>query len=144
MTHIGKITACLAGGFALASGLCAQDMLVTKNTLSGNPYALAATRNLFGLVPPTPPAVVAQQTLPRITVTGMFSVFDRTRVLLKVSSGGDPDRLYNLGEGQGRDDVMVVRIDAQKGAVIFKNRGLHQEVPLPGATDTGGNLHPPR
>ena len=136
--RIGKIATCVAGGLALAATLLAQDAPKAASPLPGNPYLPAATRNLFGLASPTPVNPDPQKFLPKIIVTGVYSVFGRARVLVKISGGGGPDRLCNLGEGQDEDDVTVECIGGQKGIVTFKNHGFEQEVALPGATDGGG------
>src|ERR1039457_4149940 len=120
MKRFWKIAVGLAGGLALNAGLFAEKLSSTNNPLSGDPYAPIVVRNIFGLNPPAPPSdpnVILEASLPKITPTGIYSVFGRWKVLFKASGSGKPgqppkDVFYNLTEGQRQDDIEVTHIDA--------------------------------
>ncbi len=141
MKHFGKIAACLAGSLALNASLRADTV-----PLTGNPYALVVARNIFGLLPP-----VAVDTAPpvaeppvKITLNGIMNVFGQVQAFFKVA-GRTPGKedSYMLTEGQGQDEIEVVKIDEKNGVVTFNNHGLEQVLPLAAAagslpTPTGG------
>ena len=148
MKRFGKMAVGLAGGLAFAAGLRADVSSLANNLPSDNPYALVSGRNIFGLNPPPPPpdpTVQAEKELPKITPEGLMDYFGHTRVLYKVSGGpskpGQPakDQFYNLSEGQGQDDIEVVRINEKAGLVTFKNHGFEQELPLASPTASGSH-----
>ena len=164
---------CLAGGLALSGGLQAANPVSKAgpvpavrrvpaakqispggpapaaspvpavNTLSDNPYAAIAVRNIFGLnppAPPTPPEDPAKD-LPKITLTGIQNVFGNLQALFKVGSKpgtATKDQYYTLDQGERQDDIEVVKIDDKKNVVTFNNHGITQEVPLVEAPASGG------
>jgi hypothetical protein len=127
---------------------------------NGNPYASIVTRNVFGLNPPAP--VVADTPPgpppPKITLTGITTIFGPAEALYKVSGVPQPgkppkDESYILKESEGQDDVVVERIDVAKGIVTFNNHGVVQDIPLAagvasggtaGTGGSGGGFQPPR
>ena len=131
MKHFNKIAVCLAGGLALNAGLRAD----TAPT-AGNPYALVVARNIFGLNPPAPPEAPAPPPEPpvKIMLNGIMDVFGKVQALFKVA-GRTPgkEESYMLTEGQGQDDIEVVKIDEKNGMVTFNNHGLQQMIPLAAA-----------
>lgn len=128
MKRLNKIAVCLAGGLALNAGLRAE----TAPT-SGNPYALVVTRNIFGLNPPVPVEAPSAPVEPPVKImpNGIMNVFGKLQVLFKVA-GKAPgkDDAYMLTEGQGKDDIEVIKIDEKAGMVTFNNHGVMQVLPL--------------
>jgi hypothetical protein len=133
MKRIGKIAVCLAGGLVFNTGLRADNGAVINN-----PYAPIVVRNVFGLNPPPPPVDPNTQPVeppPKITPNGIMSIFGQLQVLFKVAvpaSNGKPaeDKPYILGEGEGQDEIEVVKIDDKAGIVTFNNHGIMQDLPL--------------
>ena len=136
MTRIGKIALWMICGLSANVGLRAAD--TANNPLTGNPYGPVVIRNIFNLLPPPINSTnQAPQHPPKITVTGIYSVFGHPKVLFKISSGVQSGQaagegLHNLSQGDFAGAVMVVRIDTQKGVVTFKNNGVEQKVSLTG------------
>lgn len=120
------------------------------NNMQGNPYASIVTRNVFGLNPPPPPMTDTPQGAPppKITVTGITTIFGPREALYKVSGvpqgAGKPakDESYILKEGEGQDDIVVQRIDMAKGMVTFNNHGVVQDIPLVAGVASGGAAAP--
>ena len=140
MKRVGKIAACLAGGLALNAGLRAaviagfSQQFVAGQSLRGDCDA----ERFRPLAPPPPrdPALDAEKNLPKITPTGIMTVFGHSQVLFKVAGApakqGQPakDEFYRLSQGQRQDDIEVTKIDEKNGLVTFNNHGLTQELPL--------------
>jgi hypothetical protein len=138
MKQLGKILVCLGSGLALNTGLIAQELSSTNRPLPDNPYASIAVRNVFGLNPPAPPSDSAAETpkdLPKITPTGITTIFGDWQVLFTTSDEGRPvkDKFYDLAEGQMQDEIEVSRIDSKNDLVTFNNHGVVQELPLASA-----------
>jgi hypothetical protein len=133
MKRVGKIAVCLAGGLALNAGLRAESVAPPDN-----PYAPIVVRNVFDLNPPQKvdaAPVVEANPPPKITLNGIMNVFGHLQALYKVSDSGKPgqppkDSSYILSEGQGQDDVEVVKINEKDALVTFNNHGTVQELPL--------------
>src|SRR5882724_3737901 len=139
MKRCGKIAVCLAAGLALDAVSRAGDVAPADN-----PYALIVTRNVFSLNPP-PPVDTTQPAEPAVKITpnGIMSIFGQFQVLFKTSGGGKPgEQSYILGEGQGQDEIDVVKIDEKAGIVTFKNHGTVQELPLASTSANGGATTP--
>jgi hypothetical protein len=124
----------------------AQPGSVSKDNSQGNPYGSIATRNVFGLNPPAPVVIDTPQgpPPPKITLTGITTIFGPREALYKVSGVPQPgkppkDESYILQEGQGQDDVVVERIDVDKGIVTFNNHGQVQDIPLMAGVASGGS-----
>lgn len=136
-----RLAICLAGGLAICAVARADDA-----TLSGNPYESIVKRNVFGLNPvpvinpadlhPGPPP-------PKITLTGITTIFGEPEALFKVSGvrreGRPPeDESYIFTEGEAEDDVEVTAIDVKNSKVTFVNHGETQVIPLVAGVATTG------
>jgi hypothetical protein len=157
MKRFGKIAVCLAGGLTLNAGLSGAGPASENNpspanpssasSSSASPYAAIAVRNIFGLNPPVvttnDPNELLMASLPKITPTGIMSVFGQSKVLFKVADAATKARppakeeFYILSEGQRQDDIEVMAIDEENGLVTFDNHGFTQELPLANAPDSG-------
>jgi hypothetical protein len=132
MKSLERLAACLAGAFALTSGLRAQNA-----TLPASPYTVVGARNVFSLVSPPPtqaePASTPAAPPVKITLTGITDILGQWQVLFKVAEPPGKEDSYILTEGQSQDDIAVVKIDEKTGSVTFNNHGLVQEIPLANA-----------
>ena len=161
MKRFGKIAVCLAGGLTLNAGLSGAGPASANNpspanpssanlslasSSSASPYAAIAVRNIFGLNPPVvttnDPNEQLLASLPKITPTGIMSVFGQSKVLFKVADAAKArppakEEFYILSEGQRQDDIEVMAIDEENGLVTFDNHGFTQELPLANAPDSG-------
>jgi hypothetical protein len=115
----------------------------------GNPYGSIVTRNVFGLNPPPPAVADVPQGAPppKITLTGITTIFGPAEALYKVSgvaqTGKPPkDESYILKEGEQQDDVTVQHIDIEKNIVTFNNHGVVQDIPLAAGVASGGTAAP--
>ena len=151
MKRLGKIAVCLAGGLLLNAGLRAANRVTApapapaSNPSQDNPYAAIAVRNIFGLNPLVAAVdsnALLEASLPKITPTGIMTVFGQSQVLFKVAPAkpgpGAKEDYYTLSEGQRQDDIEVIKIDDKKSLVTFDNHGTTQELPLAEASATGG------
>lgn len=108
-------------------------------TVADMPYSSIVARNMFGLLPipkvdprdneppPDPP--------PKITPTGIMTIFGRDQALFKVANKPKPGQpakedAYVLAEGERQDDIEVVRINHVDGVITFNNHGTTQELDL--------------
>jgi hypothetical protein len=115
--------------------------------LPDRPYDSIIARNMFGLLPiPTvdPHANDPVDPPPKITPTGIMTIFGRDQALFKVSNTAKPgqpakDNAYVLSEGERQDDIEVTKIDHVDGKITFNNHGTIQELPLVPAKDSGGS-----
>ncbi len=139
MKRVGIIAAYLAGGLALNAGLRTAAPASANQSLPDNPYATIVARNIFGLVAPAPPPDPNDKiaaSLPKITPTGIMTVFGHSKALFKVAGApakqGQPakDEFYILSEGQRQDDIEVTKIDEKNSLVTFDNHGITQQLPL--------------
>lgn len=120
------------------------------NALPGTPYGSIVTRNVFGLNPIPPPAPPDQQDQnppPKITLTGITTIFGPAEALYKVAGGNRDgkqwqDQSYILTEGESQDEVEVTHIDVAKGMVSFINHGVAQDVLLAVGEASGGDSGP--
>jgi hypothetical protein len=111
------------------------------------PYGSIAVRNVFGLNPIPPPAPPQDPNAippPKITLTGITTIFGPAEALYKVAGYAKngkqvPDQSYILTEGEEQDDVEVTAIDTQKDTVTFNNHGQTQVLPLSNGVATGGD-----
>lgn len=147
MKRVGRIAVCLAGGLALNAGLRAAEPASANNPMPDNPYAAIVTRNVFALVaspPPADPNAKPEASLPKITPTGIMTVFGHSQVLFKVAGTaakrGQPakDEFYILSQGQRQDDIEVTKIDEKNSLVTFDNHGITQELPLVNTPTSSG------
>jgi hypothetical protein len=96
-------------------------------------YQAIVDRNPFGLKPPPPPPAPAQPEAPpapklEIFLTGIVSIVPPKRVFLKATdtTAKDPnkkDSFYSLQEGQAKDGIEILEIDARKREVRIRNAG---------------------
>jgi len=152
MKRVGRIAVCLLGWLALNAGLRAADPASANNPLPDNPYATIVARNIFGLVAPPPPVdpnAKQEASLPKITPTGIMTVFGHSQVLFKVAGAaakpGQPakDEFYILSQGQRQDDIEVTKIDEKNSLVTFDNHGITQELPLVNTPTSSGSAASP-
>ena len=115
--------------------------------VTNQPYETIVARNIFGLMPPVPPAVDAPQGEPlvKITITGLMSIFGQFQVLFKASSPGKAgppakDNYYVLKQQQSEDGIEVLHINGETGVVTFNNHGAIQEIALAGWSGTNSAL----
>jgi hypothetical protein len=116
-----------------------------SEALSGNPYDSIVTRNVFGLNPIPPATEVAPPSgppPPKITLTGITTIFGPAEALFKVAgvirNGHPQDESYIFTEGEQQDEVEVTKIDTTKHIVSFVNHGIQQDIPLSdGVASTG-------
>jgi hypothetical protein len=88
-------------------------------------------RNVFGLRPPSsqPPSEPEVAPLPKITLTGITTILDSKRALMKVAAANpkkaDPAKELSLilSEGQREGDIEVLQIDEKAGSVKVRNSG---------------------
>jgi hypothetical protein len=109
---------------------------VKGKTSSDNPYALIASRNVFGLHQLTfsqPPVEPAEPPV-KISLTGITTVLGSLDALFKISNtsgtSAPSNKFYTLSEGETEDDVQVVQINVNQGLVTFNNHGVIQKIPL--------------
>jgi hypothetical protein len=125
----------------------ANAMQPNINADAGNPYNSIAARNVFGLnpiPPPTPPQDPNAIPPPKITLTGITTIFGPAEALYKVAAFAKngkqvPEQSYILTEGESQDDIEVTMIDTQKDIVTFNNHSQTQVIPLANGVATGGN-----
>jgi hypothetical protein len=93
-------------------------------------YNGIVTRNVFGLKPiiKEAPAPAPQPILPKIIITGFYSVVAPKRVLLKLQMPARPpeqpvEQFPILTEGQREGVIEVLEIDEKKGTVRLINSG---------------------
>jgi hypothetical protein len=121
-----------------------------QNVDAGNPYSSIATRNVFALnpiPPPPPPTDPNQIPPPKITLTGITTIFGPAEALYKVAAftrdGKQvPEQSYILTEGEAQDEIEVTAIDTQKDIVTFNNHNQTQVIPLSSGMATGGDSAP--
>ena len=137
----------------LACGLSLSVLLSAVAAETGNPYALIASRNVFGLLPPPPPVDPASnepppEPPPKITPNGIMNIFGKLQVLFKVATkppAGQPqkDASYVMTEGERQDEIEVIKIDEAAGVVTFNNHGKTEEIALIAASNTGSPANKP-
>ena len=147
MRHTAGIVICLAGGLAFCAIARADNSLPP-----GNPYGSIVKRNVFGLNPLPPPGSEPVQQgppPPKITLTGITTIFGPAEALFKVAGvqrqGKPPqDESYIFTEGESQDDVEVTAIDTVKNSVTFNNHGTVQQIPLAAGVASGGGTAAPQ
>lgn len=130
-----------------AGSVWSQDANPTASATADTPYAPIVARNMFALLPIPPPDPDADKPPvdppPKITPTGIMTIFGRDQALFRVSNKPKPgqqakDDAYVLAEGERQDDIEVVKINHADGIITFNNHGAVQELPLIVAKDAGG------
>jgi len=130
----------------VAGILMAMTALSQDAGIADGPFASIVARNMFSLVPipPEAPSVVDPvDPPPKITPTGIMTIFGRDQALFKASNMARPgqpskEEAYVLSEGERQDDIEVVKIDHLDGVITFNNHGTIQELPLVPVKDSGG------
>ena len=100
----------------------------------GTPYQSIVERNVFGLKPPPPPPDpndLPKTPPPKITLTGITTIFGNKRALLKVppqpGKAGDPGKaeqssILKEGERDGELEVVHIDVDAKKVEVSYNGQ----------------------
>jgi hypothetical protein len=122
-----NLLVCAAGGLTWWSAAYAATA-----DLPGNPYQPIVERNVFGLKPPPPPPDPGanKPPPPKIIVTGITTLMNKKRALLK-TPGPAPkpgekakgEQSYILSVGEGQDGIEVLDIDENAGTVKVNNSG---------------------
>ena len=128
----------------------ADDLALSGNSYSGNPYDSIVARNIFSLVPmPTndPAAQKPPDPPAKITPNGIMSLFGQEQVLFKVATPPKPgqppqDQSYVMSEGDRQDGIAVTKIDEQAGMITFDNHGVIQTLALTSASDASTSTTP--
>jgi len=116
-----------------------------------SPYASIVARNMFGLVPIPPPDPNAGKPPadppPKITPTGIMTIFGRDQALFRVATKTKPgqpakDDAYVLSEGERQDGIEVVKINHGDAIITFDNHGTVQELPLIPSKESDGGPGP--
>jgi len=119
----------------LAVGLAGRPVRCADTPVAENPYASLAARNVFGLAPIASVVTNDQAAVVppvKITPNGIINVLGYAQVLFKTAAPMKVgEQTYLLAEGQGQDDIAVVRIHATSGMITFNNHGTLQDIPLP-------------
>src|SRR6266581_614168 len=126
MSDTGKVVVCILSSLSLCSGAKA----IVADT-SANPYQGIVDRNVFGLKPPTP---ITKDTTkdtpppPKITLTGITTIFHDKRALMNVAMPAKPsepakNQSFILAEHQREGDIEVLEIDVKTGDVKVSNFG---------------------
>jgi hypothetical protein len=137
----------LAVGIPGASNVPANAAQPNYNADAGNPYGSIAARNVFALNPIPPPAPPPDPNAippPKITLTGITTIFGPAEALYKVAAYNKdgkqiPEQSYILTEGEAQDEIEVTAIDTQKDIVTFNNHNQTQVIPLANGVATGGD-----
>ena len=129
--------------------LIAPSAWCEEASSADTPYASIVARNMFGLVPIPPPDPNAGKPPadppPKITPTGIMTIFGRDQALFRVANKPRPGQpakedAYVLSEGERQDGIEVVKIDHEDAIITFDNHGTVQELPLiPSKDNEGGS-----
>src|SRR5437016_4718743 len=116
MSDTRKIAIFILGSFMLyatAEGIVADPE---------NPYQGIVDRNVFGLKPVTQITKPPEKPIdaPKITLTGITTIFGNRRVLMNVAmpaKAGEPakQQSFILAEGQREGEIEVLEIDEKTG-----------------------------
>lgn len=132
---------CLSAVIAIAMMACVVTM---AEAASAFPYQKIIDRNAFALREPPPPAPDPTQIKPpppKITATGIASIFGRTVGLMKVleptppAEPGKPpgpaqEQSYILAVGERQGEIEVLAIDEKAATIKVSNYGTEQLLPL--------------
>lgn len=144
-----KVPALTPTPLSIVDSATAKDAPAKSDSAStsDNPYQSIVTRNVFGLNP-IPPSVPQTQPAgpppPKITLTGITTIFGPAEALFKVAgvvrnAGPPKEESYIFTEGEAQDDVEVTKIDTEKNVVTFMNHGVQQQIALADGVASGGN-----
>src|SRR6266404_3955133 len=126
MSDTGKIVVCILSSLTF----CAGAKAIVADT-SANPYQGIVDRNVFGLKPPPPPnkgPLTDTPPPPKITLTGITTIFHDKRALMNVAMPAKPsepakNQSFILAEHQREGDIEVLEIDVKTGDVKVSNFG---------------------
>ena len=101
------------------------------------PYRGIVERNVFDLraqVVAVEEPLVKPPVLPRITLTGITTIFGRTIAFITIPGNkpGQPPESVMLAEGQALHEIEVKTIDYKSGIVQVINHGLEQTLDFNG------------
>jgi hypothetical protein len=124
--HSLKILFCLSVSLVLDRSAEA----ITSDAPIGQ-YQTIPERNVFGLRPPQQQEVAQSREapLPKITLTGITTILENKRALMKVAAPGVKPGEVNkelsliLTEGQREGEIEVLQIDEKAGSVKVNNSG---------------------
>jgi hypothetical protein len=125
--------------FTIASLIAFCHLGHAGDSITPNPYAMIAARNVFNLNPIIEDPVIFSapvEPLPKLQPDGIITVFGRPQVLFKIVELQHPsgakarESSHFMAEGEREDDVEVIHIDSTTGTVIFKNHGVVQQMTL--------------
>jgi hypothetical protein len=113
----------------LASAAACANVLAVAPSASPSRYRVIAKRNLFGLTPVEQPKTNLQPpALPKITLTGITTIFNDKRALLKIlppaGAPGEREQSLILAEGQRIGALEVLAIDEIRGTVKANYSGI--------------------
>ena len=111
MSDTGKIVVCILSSF----WLCVGAKAIVADT-SANPYQGIVDRNVFGLKPPPPPnkgPATDTPPPPKITLTGITTIFHDKRALMTVAMPAKPpepakQQSFILAEHQREGEIEVL------------------------------------
>src|SRR5437899_9066182 len=125
MSATRNVVACILCSLTL----CAGAKAIVANS-SANPYQGIVDRNVFGLKPPPPSkgAEPDKPAPPKITLTGITTIFHDKRALMNVAMPAKPpepakQQSFILAEHQREGDIEVLEIDVKTGDVKVSNFG---------------------
>ncbi len=126
MSDTRKIVVCILSSLTL----CAGAKAIVADS-SANPYQGIVDRNVFGLKPPTPVSKgpdTEHPPPPKITLTGITTIFHDKRALMNVAMPARPpepakQQSFILAEHQREGDIEVLEIDVKTGDVKVSNFG---------------------
>ena len=133
MIKIGNALLIALSGLLLAGQPC-RAIIMTSETPpsieSGNKYHAIVDRNVFGLKAPAPPPdpEANKPPPPKITPTGITTIFGNKRALFKVQMPAKPpepakEQSFILTVGQREGQIEVLDIDEVAGSIKFNNYG---------------------
>jgi len=158
MKQSAKIWPCVLATFVGCAG--------AKGLVADSPYGAISSQNIFKLKPTAKPEEVkpAAPPAPKVTLTGITTIFGNKRALFKVQMPPRPpepakEQSFILAEGQRDGDVEVLEIDEKNNTVKLDDFGTVMTVnftdngakpsgaPMPGAPPgapaVGGFVPPP-
>ena len=113
------------------AGFCLSEVQAIVPEATKDQYQTIPERNAFALRPPPSQALPTNTptALPKITLTGITTILDNKRALMKVAPANakqvDPTKELSLilTEGQREGDIEVLQIDEKAGSVKVNNSG---------------------
>jgi hypothetical protein len=125
----GNLKITLLSMLTAVAGQVSLEAIVPEANIAS--YEGIPERNVFGLRPP--PSQQQQEPaaapLPKITLTGITTILDSKRALMKVAAANakqpDPTKELSLilTEGQREGEIEVLQIDEKAGSVKVRNSG---------------------